>query len=219
MQHNSLENKTQEIHIMRRRNPRNHCRDHHSLFQVRFTGSKLATAITAPVRTTSTTPPEAKLSKPFFREVVTAASATSGTIIEAVNAAAVSPVTAFSFIEARTLNFPAVFGDTVFDGRSGGGLKNAWELGTAAVFWPAFVSGIAIETAEIEAICDFSLAPSSSSAANCFFSWNFCEWGNGRDVYVIWERWWWKHAWNERLKFLAYFDDSDVAASPLEIDG
>ncbi|OIV97365.1 hypothetical protein TanjilG_07117 [Lupinus angustifolius] len=66
----------------------------------RLTGSKLDTPTTAPMMTPSTTPPAAMLSKKFFREGGTAAaSATSGTIIEAVNAAAVIPVTTFSFME------------------------------------------------------------------------------------------------------------------------
>jgi len=70
--------------------------------QLRLTGSKLATPITTPIMATTTTPPAAMLSKKFLREGETAASATSGAIIEAVNAAAVSPVTTFSFMEALT---------------------------------------------------------------------------------------------------------------------
>ncbi|KAJ7955958.1 Replication protein A subunit [Quillaja saponaria] len=72
---------------------------------VLLTGSKLETPITAPIRTPSTTPPARMLSKKFLREGETpdsAASATSGIIIEAVNAAAVNPVTAFSFKDALT---------------------------------------------------------------------------------------------------------------------
>lgn len=72
------------------------------IYQRRLTGSKLDTAITAPIMTTTTTPPAAMLSKKFLREGETAASATSGTTIEAVNAAAVSPDTTFSFMEALT---------------------------------------------------------------------------------------------------------------------
>lgn len=59
--------------------------------------------MTAPTRRPSTTPPAAMLSKKLLRDGDTsgpAASATSGITIEIVNAAAVSPVTAFSFREA-----------------------------------------------------------------------------------------------------------------------
>ncbi|RHN64590.1 hypothetical protein MtrunA17_Chr4g0070701 [Medicago truncatula] len=64
------------------------------------------------------------LSKKFLREGETvAASATSGEIIEAVNAAAVKPVTIFSFKDAFTTNLAAA---TDFDGfRVNGAFKNA----------------------------------------------------------------------------------------------
>ncbi|KAL0345048.1 UNVERIFIED_CONTAM: hypothetical protein Sradi_4336100 [Sesamum radiatum] len=75
---------------------------------LRLTGSKLATPITAPTMAVSTTPPAAMLSRKFLSDGDTplAASATSGTTIEAVSAAAVSPDTAFSFNDALTSNFP-----------------------------------------------------------------------------------------------------------------
>jgi hypothetical protein len=70
-----------------------------------LTGSKLETAITAPKMTPSTTPPDTMLSKKFFSDGDNpdcAASAISGTTIEAASAAAVTPVKAFSFKEALT---------------------------------------------------------------------------------------------------------------------
>lgn len=70
-----------------------------------MTGSKLATAMTAPKMTPSTTPPDTMLSKKFFSDGDNpgcAASAISGTTIAAASAAAVSPVKAFSFMEALT---------------------------------------------------------------------------------------------------------------------
>ncbi|KAF5748441.1 hypothetical protein HS088_TW04G00395 [Tripterygium wilfordii] len=73
--------------------------------QARLTGSKFATPTTAPKMATSTTPPAAMLSKKLLRDGETpeaAASATSGITMEAVKAAAVSPVKAFSFKEALT---------------------------------------------------------------------------------------------------------------------
>ncbi|PIN19837.1 hypothetical protein CDL12_07479 [Handroanthus impetiginosus] len=73
------------------------------------------------------------LSKKFFRDGETplAASATSGTIMEAVNAAAVSPVTAFSFNEALTTNFETGVDTTgdALDGLSGNGLRKPPALG------------------------------------------------------------------------------------------
>lgn len=119
--------------------------------QPRLTGSKLETPITAPTMAVSTTPPAAMLSKKFFREGETplAASATSGTTMEAVNAAAVNPATAFSFNEAFTSNFAAGF-ETTLDGLSGMPLTKAAVAGSLLA---ARVSGSAIDTAEVEAIC------------------------------------------------------------------
>lgn len=78
-----------------------------------------------------------------------AASATSGTIIDAVNAAAVSPVTTFSFNEALTANFPTAF-DAALDGLTGSnGFKKAAAEGGD---WAARANGIAMETAHVEAI-------------------------------------------------------------------
>lgn len=125
--------------------------------QPRLTGSKLETPITAPMIATATTPPAAMLSKKFLREGDTpdpAASATSGITIEAVNAAAVSPVTAFSFKEACTsslaLDLDFVDKPPAIDGLIGSGLRKDWELGSCSnLFWDAEASGIAIETEAI----------------------------------------------------------------------
>ncbi|KAG5605692.1 hypothetical protein H5410_027184 [Solanum commersonii] len=67
-------------------------------------GSKLETPIIAPRIAASTTPPAEMLSKKFLRdgETPSAASATSGMTMEAVSAAAVNPVKAFSLREAFT---------------------------------------------------------------------------------------------------------------------
>ncbi|KAK4757897.1 hypothetical protein SAY87_019198 [Trapa incisa] len=82
-----------------------------------------------------------------------AASATSGITIEAVRAAAVSPVMAFSLREALTSSFPhdldapaiGFFFNTLEDS----GLKRH----LAGFLWAEdAVKGIAIETAEVEAI-------------------------------------------------------------------
>ena len=124
--------------------------------QVRFTGSKLETPIIAPKIAVTTTPPAAILSKKFLREGVTpapAASATSGSTMEAVSAVAASPAIAFSFKEARTwnlalLDFDAAIG--LLEGLKGNALAKASVLLT--LFWVALVIGIAIETAEVEAI-------------------------------------------------------------------
>lgn len=70
--------------------------------QLRLTGSKFETPMTAPTMAPSTTPPETMLSKKFLREGENpgcAASATSGITIAAVSATAVSPATAFSFMD------------------------------------------------------------------------------------------------------------------------
>ncbi|CAK9144167.1 unnamed protein product [Ilex paraguariensis] len=99
------------------------------------------------------------LSKKFLRDGETpdpAASATSGITIEAVSAAAVNAVTAFSFNEALASNFPMGFGAAIaFDGLTGNGLKKPSEVGS--LFWLAEVSGIAMKTAEVEAIFQFLL--------------------------------------------------------------
>lgn len=120
--------------------------------QPRLTGSKLETPTTAPMMAVSTTPPAPMLRRKFLREGETllAASATSGTIMEAVIAAAVaavSPATAFSFNEALTSNFAAGF-DAALDGLSGSGAAVP-----GSFLWVARGSGSAIETAEVEAIC------------------------------------------------------------------
>ncbi|OWM77286.1 hypothetical protein CDL15_Pgr028923 [Punica granatum] len=124
---------------------------------VRLTGSKLATPITAPTITPSTTPPATILRRKFLREGDTpdpAASATSGITIEAVRAAAVSPVMAFSLREALTSNFPPDFDAPTkglfFDSLAGSGLKKHSAGFLCAE--EAVVNGIAIETAEVEAI-------------------------------------------------------------------
>lgn len=102
---------------------------------------------------TATTPPAPMLSKKFSSDGLTAASATSGAIIEAVSAAAVSPVTAFSFSEALTWNFPAAGFETNLDGLNGNGFKNVpAEEGASCLFWVARAAGAAMETAEVEAI-------------------------------------------------------------------
>lgn len=69
----------------------------------------MATAMTAPKRAPSTAPPATMLSRKFFNDGAnSAALATSGVIMEAVRAAAVSPVTAFSLSEAWTLTARAL---------------------------------------------------------------------------------------------------------------
>lgn len=105
-------------------------------------------------------PPAPMLSKKFLREGETAASATSGIIMEAVKAAAVNPVTAFSLSEALTTNFLAVFdattADAALEGLTGNGLKAAPEAGN--LFWVAEVNGMAAITAKVDAICYSSLS-------------------------------------------------------------
>ncbi|KAK4283456.1 hypothetical protein QN277_000404 [Acacia crassicarpa] len=119
--------------------------------------------MTAPTMAASTTPPAAMLSKKFLRDGVTAASATSGTIMEAVKAAAVRPVMAFSLREALTTSLELGLDDTVtlFEGRRGSGWKNV-EVGGAAFFWAraAQAGGMAMETAEVEAISESPLVAS-----------------------------------------------------------
>ena len=124
-----------------------------------MTGSKLATPITAPTRAVRTTPPAAMLKRKFLREgeKLEAASAASGITMEAVKAAAVSPVIAFSLREALTSSrrLPLEFGlahAASFDGFTRSGWKKAAsEVG----FWRRLlwleeeVSGIAMETAAI----------------------------------------------------------------------
>ncbi|KAL3825362.1 hypothetical protein ACJIZ3_021391 [Penstemon smallii] len=109
---------------------------------------------TSPERpSVTTTPPAPMLSKKFFSDGETplAASATSGTIMEAVNAAAVNPVTAFSFNEALISNFPADFDTTIdFDFLTGNALRKESEIG--CLFCVARVNGIAMDTADVEAI-------------------------------------------------------------------
>lgn len=79
-----------------------------STTQLRFTGSKLETATTAPVITPATTPPATMLRRKFFSDGEMpgcAASATSGITRAATIAAAASPPSAFSFSDddsART---------------------------------------------------------------------------------------------------------------------
>ena len=94
--------------------------------------------MTAPTIATATTPPAAMLSKKFLREGVTAASATSGTTMEAVNAAAVKPVTTFSFKDALTSNLPLGLDTaTPFEARrANGALNDASDVGTT-LFWVA----------------------------------------------------------------------------------
>lgn len=126
--------------------------------QVLLTGSKLATPTTAPTITTNTMPPAPMLSKKFLREGVIpdpAASATSGTIMDTVNAAAVNPVTAFSLSEALTTNFPVVFdATTALEGLTDNGLKAALQVRN--LFWVAEVNGVDAITAEVQAILFFS---------------------------------------------------------------
>ncbi|PON46339.1 hypothetical protein PanWU01x14_252260 [Parasponia andersonii] len=92
--------------------------------------------MTAPTMAVSTTPPATMLSKKFLIEGETpgtAASATSGITIDAVNAAAVRPVAAFFLREeACTCRWDFDLGlasPTLFDGLIGMGLKKASELG------------------------------------------------------------------------------------------
>lgn len=118
------------------------------------------TPTTAPTITTSTTPPAAMLSKKFLREGETpeAASATSGITIEAVSAAAVRPVTAFSLREALTSSLPldldAAAGVKALEGLTGSGLKKVSEEDWI-LFWLALGNGIAIVTAVVDAILLF----------------------------------------------------------------
>lgn len=131
--------------------------DHNISTQLLLTGSKLATPITAPTMTTSTTPPATMLSKKFLSDgdnPESAASATCGITIEAVSAAAVNPVTVFSFREALTTNLPldlGLDGDAAMDleGRTGNGLKKASD--PCSLFW-ALVKGVAIETGKVDTI-------------------------------------------------------------------
>ncbi|KAL4324455.1 hypothetical protein GQ457_11G017240 [Hibiscus cannabinus] len=112
--------------------------------------------MTAPIMATRTTPPAPMLSKKFFRDGVTpsAASATSGIIINAVSAAA-----AFFPNEEDALTWSLPLGLvtllTPLDGFTGSGLNKASELG-ATLFWLARAEGRTIETAEMDAI-DLSL--------------------------------------------------------------
>lgn len=103
----------------------------------------------------STTPPATMLSKKFLRDGETpgpAASATSGITMEAVRAAAVNPVANFSLKDPALICSRALglWATTAFDGLTGNGLKKASELGNR--FWIVRVEGMAIETAEVEAI-------------------------------------------------------------------
>lgn len=97
------------------------------------------------------------LSRKFLSDGETpeAASATSGTTMEAVSAAAVNPVIAFSFREALTLKLAADFEAAIaiaLEGLTGSGLKKASQLGTDTLFWLEEVKGMAVEIEEAEAI-------------------------------------------------------------------
>lgn len=84
----------------------------------------------------------------------TAASATSGITIEAVRAAAVSPVTAFSLREALTSNFPPDFDSQTVKFFLGGLTGSGFKKHPVSFRWAdGAVNGIAIETAEVEAMC------------------------------------------------------------------
>nr|DAD44309.1 TPA_asm: hypothetical protein HUJ06_002539 [Nelumbo nucifera] len=113
--------------------------------------------MTAPTITPSTTPPATMLSKKFLREGEIpgpAASATSGITMEAVRAAAVNPVTAFSLSDDRTWSFALALDEVAsiaLEDLKGKGLKKASELG-GSLLWLAEVNGVAIETAEVDAI-------------------------------------------------------------------
>ncbi|KAG6590026.1 hypothetical protein SDJN03_15449, partial [Cucurbita argyrosperma subsp. sororia] len=108
---------------------------------------------------TTTVPPAAMLSKKFFSDGETpgpAASATSGITIDAVRAAAVSPVMAFSFKDDRTAtSLPLDVGAAAMalrdleEEEAGNGLKKAW---LDSLLWVALVNGRASETVEVEAI-------------------------------------------------------------------
>ncbi|KAK9149189.1 hypothetical protein Scep_007946 [Stephania cephalantha] len=110
--------------------------------------------MTAPTMAPSTTPPATILSKKFFKDGDTAASATSGTTIEAVSATAVNPVTAFSLSDAATWNLTLLLllfpppSTALLGSLTGNGLRNGESLLTG--------NGIAIETAEVEAISDLT---------------------------------------------------------------
>ncbi|GER56930.1 CheY-like two-component responsive regulatorfamily protein [Striga asiatica] len=94
------------------------------------------------------------LRRKFFRDGETplAASATSGTTMDEVSAAAVSPATAFSFREALTSNLPAVLDPAghALDVRRVSGLKKASAAGS--LFWLAWIGDIAMDTAVVAAI-------------------------------------------------------------------
>ncbi|CAL9054297.1 unnamed protein product, partial [Musa banksii] len=141
--------------------------------QLRFTGSKLATATTAPTITTSTTPPATMLRRKFLSDGETpgcAASATSGITNAAANAAAASPLIAFSFADdARTLRWllgrhrPAAAGV----GRTGSmsGWKNASEPARGRL---RPTPGIAMVTAEADAIVVLVIdLPNQDRASSC----------------------------------------------------
>ncbi|RWW82831.1 hypothetical protein BHE74_00008681 [Ensete ventricosum] len=126
--------------------------------QLRFTGSKLATATTAPTITTSTTPPATMLRRKFLSDGETpgcAASATSGISNAAANAAVASPLIAFSFADdARTLSWllgrhrPAAAGV----GRRTGSLRGWKNASEPARGLLRPTPGIAMVTAKADAI-------------------------------------------------------------------
>ena len=128
--------------------------------QLRLTGSKLETPMTAPTMAVSTTPPATMLSKKFLREGETpesAAWATSGMTMEAVKAAAVSPEIAFSLREAFAWSLAVDLDEhgppTALEGFNGSGFRKASELESLFWEWEGLVGGInAIETAEVAAI-------------------------------------------------------------------
>jgi len=111
--------------------------------------------MTAPNIAVSTTPPAVMLSKKFWRDgdrSDPAADATSGTTMDAVNAAAVSPATAFSLSDARTSTLPdfELVTKATFDGLKGSGLRKDCGVGgcrhCSDLFPVAEVMGIDIET-------------------------------------------------------------------------
>lgn len=130
----------------------------------------------------TTTPPATILFKKFVRdgEAPDAASATSGITMYAANVAAVRPETIFSFKDAFTWSLEFTLDDevnaTAFDDFNDGIAfkKEASELNKLLLFWLDDVNGIAIETAEVDAI----------SLSNFSFS-NSKLWMSGKDLSVV----------------------------------
>ena len=146
---------------------------------------------------TTTVPPAAMLSKKFFSDGETpgpAASATSGITIDAVRAAAVSPVMAF-FNDDRTatslpldVGTPAMALRDLEEEEAGNGLKKAW---LESLLWVAEVNGRASDTVEVEAIdmirklCEFpELGILVSEVEKRWRGGNWGDFGRARNLHL-----------------------------------